>query len=355
MKRPVLLIIEDEDHVRRSLAELGLHLGFAVRTASNGEEALRAIDAEVPAVIVSDLHMPQLGGRQLLAILRRDARTMRTPVVVVTADNRRSTRIDLLEAGADDFLNKPVDPDEFRSRLRAMARRSDIVDQLAVVTRERDSVMEELAARNAELERLTHGLVVALERANSFNDSDTGNHIRRVCEYAGMLAEVRGCDRTFVDQLRRYAGLHDVGKVGIRDAILKKPGKLTADEFAEMQNHTLIGGELLRASGLPQVASNIALFHHERWDGSGYPHGLAGEAIPLEARIVAVTDVFDALVSERCYKRAFSYDEAVAEMRRSAGSHLDPNLVELFFSHSDRIRAIGSRYVDEVLPQHAWA
>lgn len=354
MRTPTVLIAEDEDHTRDRLCALTRGLGFEVVPVANGEDAIAAVDRERPDLVITDLHMPGLGGRHLVALLRQVESTRETPIMVVTADSRRVTKIDLLEAGADEFIGKPVEPEEFRARLRSLARRIDLVDALDDARGQLDDAMRRLEERNAELERLTLGLVVALERANEFNDVDTGNHIRRVCEYAALLGAAYGCSPEFTEQLRRYAGLHDVGKVGIRHEILKKPGRLTTAEFEEMKGHTLIGAELLRVAGLPSVAVNVAQHHHERWDGSGYPHGLEGESIPIEARIVAVVDVFDALVSKRCYKPAFPVEEAWAELERSAGTHLDPELVRLFKAESTSIDQVREQYTDQVSLESPW-
>lgn len=305
-------------------------------------------------LIVTDVHMPRMDAYAFLPALRRLPGYTETPVMVVTSDTARTTKVALLEAGADDFLTKPVDLVEFEHRLRGRLKTSRLVVSLVEVTAQRDSARDELAERNEELERLMTGLVGALERANVFNDSDTGNHIRRVCSYAELLATAHGCNTTYIKQIFRYAGLHDVGKVGIRDAILKKPGKLTREEFEEMKGHSLIGFDLLRSAGLPTLASNIAVGHHERWDGLGYPRGLVGTAIPLEARIVAVVDVFDALLSKRCYKEAYDLNRAVEMLEASPGTHLDAEIVQQFLAEMDMILKIRSEFSDEPLPLAGW-
>ncbi len=347
MERTDVLIVDDDPLIRNQLSRFARRLGFEVRTAEDGVEALAEIRRKHPDIVVSDVHMPRMQGPRLIELLRKIPGMEDKPVIVVTADASRGTKISLLEHGADDFIVKPVDPEEFRARLRAQARRSNLSVTLEVVRGERDRALEQLQQRTEELERLSFGLISALERANSLNDEDTGNHLRRVSELARMLAEVKGCDSDFVDALHRYASLHDVGKVGIRDAVLKKPGKLTTDEFDEMKTHTLIGADLVRSSGLPEIAVNIPLCHHEKVDGSGYPRGLRGEQIPLEARIVAVVDVYDALRSRRCYKPAFPPERAEGILREIAGSHLDAALVDLFFTCHEQIRRIYAAWPDE--------
>jgi len=347
MDRTNVLIVDDDPTIRSQLSRLARKLGFDVRTAADGVEALDEIRACQPDMVVSDVHMPRMQGPRLIELLRKIPGMEDKPVIVVTADASRSTKIRLLEHGADDFIVKPIDPEEFRARLRAQARRSDLAVTLEVVRGQRDRALVQLQQRSEELERLSFGLITALERANTLNDEDTGNHIRRVSELARMLAEAHGCAPLFCEQVHRYASLHDVGKVGIRDAVLKKPGKLTFDEFEEMKTHTIIGADIVRSAGLPDVAVNIPYCHHEKMNGKGYPRGLRGQEIPIEARIVAVVDVYDALRSRRCYKDAFPEEKAAGILREIAGDHLDPSLVELFFTCREQIDAIYRTWSDE--------
>ena len=340
MTTPRILIVDDDHTLRQELSKTALYAGFHVDTAKNGHDALTRAQRNTPDIVVTDLHMPQLGGERLVANLRKRLQTSKIPILVITSDTTRDTKIRLLREGADDFLCKPVDLQEFQARLIALARQASLVDGLETVTQERDQAYEDLAQRNQELETLTLGLVSSLERANSLNDSDTGHHIQRVSKFSALLAESIGCEPDFVRDIGRYAGLHDVGKVGIRDAILKKPGKLTRAEFREMQDHTLIGEALLKDARLPHIAREIALCHHERWDGSGYPRGLKGTDIPLAGRIVGVVDVYDALRSKRCYKDAFPWDKACQILREACGTHLEQRLVEAFLGQRERIFAI---------------
>jgi putative two-component system response regulator len=354
MARPLVLIVDDEDIQRTHMADLARQAGFKTVEAPNGIEALEVFRHLEPHIVVTDYHMPGMDGRGLVARLRRLRKGSRVPIMVITSDDLRRTKIQLLQAGADDFLVKPVDSLEFTARLMAMARRAALVDVLGTVTVQRNEALRSLQERTRELERLTHGLVAALERASTLNDTDTGKHIQRVSGYAALLARAWGAEDEFVQQVRRYSGLHDIGKVGIPDAILKKPGRLEPHEFEQMKTHTLIGGEILREAGLPPIAVNIALHHHERWDGTGYPHGRGGADIPREARLVAIADVFDAMVTRRVYKESSSLEEAAAELRRVAGTQLDPELVLLFEREEAEIHNIFHHHADETLEAAPW-
>jgi putative two-component system response regulator len=354
MPRPLVLIVDDEDIQRTHMADLARQAGFQTVEAANGVEAFEVFGQREPHIVVTDFHMPGMDGRSLVVRLRRTRKGSRVPIMVITSDDLRRTKIQLLQAGADDFLVKPVDSLEFTARLMALARRAAVVDVLGTVTIQRNEALRRLQARSRELERLTYGLVAALEHASSLNDTDTGKHIQRVSGYAAHIARALGVEEEQVQQIQRYAGLHDIGKVGIPDAILKKPGRLEPREFEQMKTHTLIGGELLREAGLPEMAVNIAQHHHERWDGEGYPHGLAGDQIPQEARLVAIADVFDAMVTRRIYKESSTLEEASAELHRVAGSQLDPQLVEVFEREIQEIHAIFHRYADEDQDVASW-
>lgn len=198
--------------------------------------------------------------------------------------------------------------------------------------------------KTQKIERITIALVNALEDANLLNDADTGNHIKRVSKYSAVLAEAYGCSPDYVHRIELYASLHDIGKVGIPDGILKKHGPFEDDEFEKMKQHVLIGFRMIDREDLDMMAKNIVRYHHEKWDGSGYVEGLAGEAIPLEARIVALADVYDALTSKRVYKPAYGEEETEGIIKAGSGKHFDPAIVDAFFSRLDSILSIRSEY-----------
>lgn len=324
------------------LAGLARDLGYLPFRFDTLDELQDQIDATPPHLVICEATAEN--ARAQVAQLRARAPRTWFPVILRSSD----TGLPFAAHDADDVLVGPPEARVLAPRLTSLIRLKLRYDSMGgqnqLLVSRNNALRDELQARNEELERLTVGLVGALEQANLLNDEDTGNHIRRVCHFSAMLAEGAGLPPLMSDKIFRYASLHDVGKVGIPDSILKKRGKLTRDEFEVMKRHTVIGYELLAASGVDDVAKNIAIGHHERWDGTGYPRRLAGAQIPVEARIVALADVYDALTSERCYKRAFPRERAVAILRDEAGTHFDPELVRLFLARMPEVIEIQDRF-----------
>ena len=348
---PTIFIVDDEPHnlllFRRSLADCG----YTVHSFDDGHTALEGLHNGLsPDLIISDVMMPKVSGYELCEQVKDHPVWNRIPLVLVTGLNETKDKIRGLEAGADDFIHKPFHPLELRARVHSLLRiklQSDKLEEQNRLLADSNLLLERrVRERTAELEDITHGLTAALERANKMNDEDTGNHIKRVCKVSELLAHEMGLDSSTCLKIGRFASLHDVGKVGIPDSILKKPGKLTADEWVEMKRHTLYGYEILRLAGADEVAQNIALCHHEKFDGSGYPYGLSGEMIPLEARIVAIADVFDALTSKRVYKEAFSIEKSEEYIRSNSGLHFDPTVVDILFKNREQVLAIREQYRD---------
>lgn len=294
---PVLLIAEDDPRERERLASLSEDLGFRVVMAPDGEQAAVLIERSMPDLVVTDYYMPGLDGLGLVKRLRANPRGARVPVMVITSDDLRRTKIRLLQAGADDFLVKPVDHLEYGARINAMARRARLMDRLGQALAAHGKARKRLERRLARPSDMVIALAAVMERGA--DQSATRRHLRRVSELAGLLAHAYRGDQVLAESLRQLSVLHDVGLVAVSERIMADPGVLPAEDIEEVKTHTLLGAELLREAGLPELACNIALYHHERWDGDGYPHGLVGDNIPLEARIVAVVDVFDALLVER--------------------------------------------------------
>ncbi|GJD80047.1 two-component system response regulator [Methylobacterium gregans] len=303
-------------------------------------EAIAFALARAPeiGVFITDYEMPGMNGLEVIRAVRRIPGLASLPIVMVTSYDQRSLRREALEAGATDFLGKPADPVEIRARV------SNLLALARAHMAERDHAAElarEVAAAVALVEEREREIVSTLMRAAENRDTDTGDHIARVSAYVGLIAEALGLPPAERRQLCLAATMHDVGKIGVPDAILLKPGLLTAEERREMEGHAERGWRILGGSASPvmRLAAEIALSHHERWDGTGYPHRLAGEAIPLSGRIVAVADVFDALTTERPYKQAWPPERARQHLVDAAGQHFDPAIVVAFLGRWPAVEA----------------
>lgn len=292
-------------------------------------EALADLMSQPCDLAIIDFLMPQMNGIELIQAMRSLPQHAHVPVIMITADADRALRLDAISKGATDFLAKPVDPIELRSRVaNLLALRAA---QNALASRA-NTLAREVAQATEHLQRREEEIVYRLARAIEFRDNETSEHVGRVAAVSRLIAEELQQDEAFVRVLYLAAPLHDVGKIGVPDAILNKPGKLDPEERKLMQTHATIGAEILANgdSDLVRMAAAVAAGHHERWDGKGYPYGLSGTHIPLAARITAVADVFDALCSERSYKPAWPIQVARQEIVRCAGSHFDPECVAAF-------------------------
>jgi putative two-component system response regulator len=303
----------------------------------------------VPDVLIVDYMMPEMDGIELIQRFRTLPGCEEVPVVMITANDDMTVRYKALETGANDFLTKPVDKSEFIARVRNMCalRRGQrlLRDRAALLA-------EEVAAATATIVARERETIFCLARAAEYRDPETGAHILRMAHYSRLIAARLGLPEDLQDLIFQSAPMHDIGKVGIPDYILLKPGKLTDEEFAVMKGHTTIGHQILigSTSTILGMAAEIALHHHEKFDGSGYPGGLAGEAIPLTGRIVAVADVFDALTSERPYKKAWAVEDALNLLKEQRGRHFDPDCVDAFLCELDQVKAIRAEYFDEPVP-----
>ncbi len=332
LKAAKILIVDDHEAnvalLEGYLEELGGYT--SVRSTTDPRTIFMRYAEQEPDLILLDLHMPELDGFEVLRQLRLIVPgESYLPVLVLTADITSETKRRALEAGAKDFLTKPFDPTEVLLRIRNLLETRFLHAHLADLVHERTAQLE--AAQAEILERLA----VSAE----YRDDMTGEHTRRVGDLAARIAAYLGLPPDEVALIREAGPLHDVGKIGIPDTILLKPGRITPEEFEQMKTHTTIGAKILSSghSALVRLAEVIALSHHERWDGTGYPLGLSAEAISLPARIVAVADVFDALTHERPYKEAWPVAKAVAEIRAQAGRQFDPRVVEAFLSLPDAL------------------
>jgi len=299
-------------------------------------------------LIIVDYMMPDLNGMEFIAEFRRTPGREEIPVLMITANDQKQVRYRALDAGATDFLTKPVDKIEFMARVNNMlqlgASRKALADRAAWLA-------EEVRKATFQIKERERETVIRLSKAAEYRDPETGSHILRMAHYSELIAHGMGLPKEECELLLEAAPMHDIGKVGITDSILLKPGRLTPEEFEIMKQHAVFGHDILKgsASRVLQTGAAIALGHHEKFDGSGYPGGLKGDEIPIFSRIVAVADVFDALTSERPYKKAWSLERASEHIKSSAGTHFDPHCVATFFSHWDRVIEIQQRFKDDDL------
>lgn len=309
--RPTIFAAEDDAATRALLRASLQRANYRVREADNGATALEEILREPPDVVLLDVGMPAMDGLQVTRILRATPITALLPIILVTARGRLDDKVAGLDAGASDFVTKPFEPAELLARVRANLRLSDALRRL----------------------ESTQDVLVALANAVDAKDPQTEHHCGRVAERAVDLAGLLGLPPEQVEAVGYGAVLHDVGKIGIPDGVLTKPGRLTDAERVEMQRHPIVGAEILAPLRLGSTVGPIVRAHHERWDGGGYPDRLRGEEIPIGARIVAVTDAYDAMTHDRPYRARLAEDEARAELLRHAGAQFDPQLIELFLDY----------------------
>lgn len=313
---------------------------------SSSVEGLACAKQEDFDLIIVDYMMPVLNGMEFITQLRNTSGREDTPVLMITANDQKQVRYRALDAGATDFLTKPVDKVEFMARVNNMlqlgASRKVLADRNAWLD-------EEVRKRTAEIKERERETVIRLSKAAEYRDRETGSHIVRMAHYSRLIARGMGLPAPECELLLEAAPMHDIGKVGITDNILLKPGRLTPEEFEVMKQHAVIGHDILKGSSsrVLQTGAAIALGHHEKYDGSGYPGGLIGDAIPIFSRIVAVADVFDALTSERTYKKAWSLERASDHVKASAGTHFDPQCVTMFFEQWDSVCEIQQRFKDD--------
>ena len=327
-----ILVVDDQPLNVALLEKILFNAGFTrVESTTDSREVEARVGHELPDLILLDLLMPNLDGFGVMERLAPFVQETGTylPILVLTADASPETKRRALAAGAHDFLTKPFDPTEVELRLRNLLATRSLHLQLQGHAQLLEHKVHE---RTQELEEARLEILERLALAAEYRDDDTGRHTDRVGRACGLLSRAMGLPDADVELMRRASPLHDIGKIGVPDSILLKPGKLTAEEFAVMKQHTAIGARILSGSRFPllRVAEQIALTHHERWDGSGYPGGLAGEDIPLPGRILAIVDVFDALISVRPYKRAWTHEEALAELDLQRGRHFDPRVLDAF-------------------------
>lgn len=344
--RPTVLVVDDEANSRTITLSLLEDQGYRTLGAESGEQALELMGMNLPDLVILDVEMDGMSGFEVVKRLKDQARTRPVPVIMVTGRTDQASRVRALENGAEDYLSKPVDPAELKTRVRNHIRLKAYSDMLADFNRTLES---RVAERTAQLQDAYRQTIYLLTSAAEFRDTDTGIHIKRISFLTAALARTMGMDQEFVDAIFYASPMHDIGKIGIPDSILLKPGPLTAAEWAIMKTHTTLGRRILEGGTSPytQMGTVIAETHHECWDGSGYPAGLAGEEIPIAGRIMLLCDQYDALRSERPYKPALDHASVVRIIREGDGrtrpAQFCPAVLSAFEAASDEFAAIYAR------------
>ena len=338
--RQTILVVDDTpgniDVLRSILRDV-----YQVKVATNGERALKiARSSPLPDLILLDIMMPVMDGYEVCSLLKSDYRTRHIPVIFVTAMGEVQDEARGFEVGGVDYITKPVSPPIVMARVRAQLALSDQNRELAALVRVRT---EQLSSTRLQI-------IQTLGRAAEYKDEDTGLHVVRMSYYSKIIGLAMGMSEDDAETMFNASPMHDIGKIGIPDRILQKPAKLDETEWSVMQRHPEIGaqiiGRMAEESALLDLARTIALTHHEKWDGSGYPQGLVGEAIPIEGRIVALADVFDALTSARPYKRAWPVDEALQLIHEQSATHFDPQVVAAMDRVLESMLEIKLRYAE---------
>ncbi|MEM0926150.1 MAG: HD domain-containing phosphohydrolase [Planctomycetota bacterium] len=362
-----IMIVDDEVAnvlVAKKLLSRAGHREF--ETTTDSTRAVNLVHTYQPDVVLLDINMPHVDGISILSQIRSVPKLQHLPVLILTANHHAEVKLRCLELGATDFLVKPIDPMELAPRVRNALQNKLYHDQLESHAAELE---ETVRRRTQDLERSRREVIYCLARAAELRDNDTGNHVIRVGRYAGIIAERLNLPERFVRDLELAAQLHDVGKIAIPDAILLKPGKLEPEEYELIQGHVKHGRQIIKpfgsddiamlrdhvragadilgdSSSLMRLAASIAQTHHEKFDGSGYPIGLAGDDIPIEGRITAVADVFDALASERPYKRALPREKCFEILEEGRGKHFDPDVLDAFFEGTNEIVRVQLEFMD---------
>ena len=355
-----ILVADDEKINRMVLQDILLTQGYEIIQAADGVEALERARKDTPDVVLLDLHMPKMNGLEVTKQMKADKQLRHIPLIIVTGLDDMDLRVKALRFGADDFLVKPPHMAELIARVRALVKvkayhdhmvnyQKELQKEVSKRTHQLKKALVELKKTHHQLKNSSLQTIYSLSRASEYKDEDTAEHIQRISYYAAAVGRRLGLDDNAIEMILYASPMHDIGKIGIPDRILLKPGKLDPQEWAIMKEHTTFGDEILSkgTNGFIKFARVIALTHHEKWDGSGYPKGLKGEKIPIGGRITAVADVFDALTSNRPYKKAFPIDKSLKIMQESSGSHFDPEVVGAFFKAQDEILEIRNRFQDK--------
>jgi putative two-component system response regulator len=341
-----IMMVDDEPANLKLLDRMLTHEGYGNLVLIQDPRQVVTEYHKAPLdLILLDINMPFLNGYEVMEQLQALNDPLLPPIVVLTAQAGRDFLMKALEAGARDFISKPFDRFELLARVRNLL---DAHYALRLTYQQKEILEELVQLRTSEVVKSRFEVVRRLGRAAEFRDNETGQHVMRMSNSCALLAKQIGLPPERCEIILHASPMHDIGKIGISDSILLKPGRLTPEERTIMETHVMIGANILdnAETDLLEVARIIALSHHEKWDGSGYPNQLAGEAIPIEGRIAAIADVFDALTSERPYKQAWPVEEAVANLKENAGSHFDPALIEAFLQILPEVLNVNEQFKD---------
>lgn len=347
-RKPLVVIVDDQSTGRKILEQIvkDIDSNIDVEGFSSPVDALELIQSRTPDLILTDYKMPIMDGVQFIREIRAISACRDVPAVVVTVVEDRKIRYQALDAGATDFLTRPIDQYECRVRCKNML---TLRQQQKIISDRAKWLEDQVALGTREIQARERETLLRLAKAGEYRDEGTGNHVLRIARYSRILAEALQLSPGDCEDIELAAPMHDIGKVGIPDAILLKEGPLDEQEMEIMREHPAIGHEILRdsPSRFVNLGAEIALSHHEKYDGTGYPKGLKGDAIPMTGRIVAVVDVFDALTTRRPYKEAWPTEDAVDYIRNASGSHMDPRVVEVFLDNLDMITQIQAELSDD--------
>ncbi len=348
MENTVLMI--DDDMLNIKSTQNILRGEYRVATATSGLDAFRILEFMKPDLILLDINMPEMDGFEFLEELKKKQDTQKIPVIFLTAEQSADMETRAFEEGAEDFVSKPFNPEILKNRVKKTI---DVEMYQRHLEDMVEAQTERIIDHENQINQIQMEMIGAMAKVIESRDGGTGEHVRRTSRYVALLAELlqkeeytkREMTEYYVDILCRAAFMHDIGKIKVDDAILKKPGRFTQEEFAKMKIHAEAGGEIIRSTmggakekDYVEIAADVAMYHHERWDGRGYPKGLSGEAIPLGARIMALADVFDGLTSARRYKKAMNAEEAFSIIEEESGKQFDPELAKVMLANKDIFR-----------------
>jgi putative nucleotidyltransferase with HDIG domain len=343
-----ILFINDRDGILKNYQEKIKDAKYKIHFAETAKEALKLLENEEFSVIVTDLKDENFDSIELLENMKSLPCAKDAQFIIIVDPKERALKLRAFEIAGVDYLRKPFDQDDLHIGIQFQLRNRSMTSEVKLKNKmlqdKEVHLLHLVEEKTNMIEKLNLAMVSALENANLYNDAYTGDHLKRVAEYSALIADNAGCDIEFIKRIKLYAPLHDVGKVGMPDYVLKKKENFTDDEQKIMQQHVIVGANILNNDQIDPMARHIALYHHEKWDGSGYVQGLKGEKIPLEARIVSIADVYDALSTNRVYSNARPEEEIDRYFHEKSGIDFDPKLVEIFFRVKKKILEIRSMF-----------